>query len=72
MASLVNQTQIVKNRQMPFIWNDGCPWRWQPSQDVLVDVGFVHNKAGVLRDTIAGTPYSFKMLRLNYLLVNSF
>lgn len=52
MASLINQTQLVKNRQMPLICNQGCPWRWQPSQDVMVDAGFVHNKAGVLRDTI--------------------
>jgi hypothetical protein len=32
------------------------------SQDVLVDAGFIHNKAGVLGDMIAGTPCTFRML----------
>jgi hypothetical protein len=62
MASLINQTQLVKNRQMPFIWNQGCPWIWQQPQDVLVDAGFVHKRL-----ECSGTLYIFKMLYQGYM-----
>lgn len=45
----------------------GVSLKMAASQDVLVDAGFVYNKAGVLGDMIAGTPCTFRMLYQCYM-----